>query len=63
MDDDEKIEESNCEKWGKNQEKEWHERWGEIHRNGQKQKWSDKWVIEHGVKRGENWGQNYTDDY
>lgn len=47
-DDDEdgsEIEESNCQKWGKNEEnsEEWNEKWGEVHRIGEKLKWCDKW--------------------
>lgn len=38
-------EESTCEKWGRNEhtQEEWHEKWGEVHRVGEKQKWCDKW--------------------
>ena len=54
------IEESNCEKWGKNEntQEEWHEKWGEKHRPGDKLKWCDKWQIDlpSGLKKGENWG-------
>lgn len=39
------IEECNCEKTGRNEDanEEWSEKWGEIHRIGEKQKWCDKW--------------------
>lgn len=61
------IEESNCEKWGKNTEtgEEWFEKWGENHREGEKLKWCDKWQVDlkTGLKKGENWGQKYTEDY
>ena len=54
--DGSQVEESNCEKWGKNDEaqEEWHEKWGEIHRPGEKQKWCEKWQIElsSGLKKG-----------
>lgn len=54
------IEECYCEKWGKNEEadEEWHEKWAENHRPGEKQKWCDKWQLQlsTGLKKGENWG-------
>lgn len=65
--DDSEIEESNCEKWGKNQEsqEEWNEKWGEVHRPGERRKWCDKWQVDTstGLKKGENWGQVYNEDY
>ena len=44
---------------------EWNEKWGEVHLPFQKQKWCDKWQIDlrTGLKKGENWGQKYTEDY
>ena len=43
--DGSQVEESNCEKWGRNEQsnEEWTEKWGEIHRAGEKQKWCEKW--------------------
>lgn len=65
--DGSQIEESNCEKYGKNEQtqEEWHEKWGEKHQPGEKLKWCDKWQVDlnTGLKKGENWGQTYTDDY
>lgn len=65
--DGSEIEESNCEKWGKNEhtQEEWNEKWGEVHKVGQKEKWCDKWQIDlrTGLKKGENWGQYYDEDY
>lgn len=31
----------------------------------EKQKWCDKWQkeISTGLRKGESWGQNYTEDY
>lgn len=61
------IEESNCEKWGKNEhtQEEWQEKWGEVHKVGEKEKWCDKWQrdLRTGLRKGENWGQFYDDDY
>ena len=36
-----------------------------MHREGNKQKWCDKWQLEisTGLKKGQNWGQKYTEDY
>lgn len=65
--DGSEIEESQCEKWGKNEhtQEEWHEKWGEVHKVGQKEKWCDKWQVDlqTGLKKGENWGQHYDEDY
>ena len=65
--DGSQIEESNCEKWGQNFEtkEEWHEKWGEVHRVGKKKKWCDKWQVDKtsGLRKGENWGQIYAEDY
>lgn len=61
------VEECTCEKWGKNEEadEEWLEKWGEVHRPGEKQKWCDKWQLQisTNLKKGENWGQTYNDEY
>lgn len=66
-DSDGDIEESNCHKWGKNNDtnEEWNEKWGEVHKPEKKVKWCDKWQVDlnNGLKKGENWGQNYDDEY
>lgn len=65
--DGSEIEESTCEKYGKNEQtqEEWNEKWGEVHRDDHKEKWCDKWQTElsTGLKKGENWGQRYDEDY
>ena len=61
------VEEHNCQKWGRNDDskEEWHEKWGEVHRDDKKEKWCDKWQIDlnTGCKKGENWGQIYSETY
>lgn len=65
--DGSEIEESTCEKWGKSEHtmEEWNEKWGEVHKPGQKEKWCDKWQkdLRTGLRKGESWGQHYDEDY
>ena len=65
--DGSQVDESNCQKWGRNDDtrEEWHEKWGEVYRDDRREKWCDKWQVDldSGLKKGENWGQIYTEDY
>lgn len=65
--DSDAVEECNCQKWGRNEDarEEWNEKWGEVDRHDKREKWCDKWQIDlnSGLKKGENWGQIYTENY